>query len=56
MSEDASGESSLDTPVDWSAFSELYRATAFGGDIDGYLVDIGVDPSVFSGDPPTDNV
>ncbi len=36
--------------IDWSQFPELVRATTFGGDIDAYLTDIGVDPSVLSGD------
>lgn len=48
-SEDA-GVSSLDTPIDWNDFPELLRATQLGGDIDGYLADIGVDPSVITND------
>jgi hypothetical protein len=50
QSEDPPGESSLDTPVDWDRFPELVRATTFGGDIDAYLTDIGVDPSVITDD------
>lgn len=52
--ENEPGMSSLDTPVDWEIFPELVRATTFGNDIDSYLIDIGVDPSVLSSDesPP----
>ena len=50
--EDAPGVSSLDTPVDWDNFPELVRATTCGSDIDSYLTDIGVDPSVLSSDEP----
>ena len=53
--EDTPGVSSLDTPVDWSRFPELVRATTFGNDIDAYLTDIGVDPSVIADDEPSDN-
>lgn len=48
--ENPPGVSSLDTPVDWNRFPELVRATALGNDIDAYLTDIGVDPSVISDD------
>lgn len=47
---DPPGASSLDTPVDWNDFPELVRATNFGGDIDAYLTDIGIDPSVIDDD------
>jgi hypothetical protein len=47
---DPPGVSSLDTPIDWSRFPELFRATSLGSDIDAYLADIGVDPSVFTDD------
>lgn len=52
--DDPAGVSSLDTPVDWSNFPELVRATLLGNDFDAYLADIGVDPSVF--DEPAGNV
>jgi len=42
------GASSLDTPIDWGEYPELVRATTYGSDIDAYLVDIGVDPTVIS--------
>lgn len=48
--EDPPGTSSLDTPVDWNQFPELVRAAQFGGDIDGYLTDIGVDPASITSD------
>ncbi len=51
--EDPAGVSSLDTPIDWGRFPELVRATHFGGDIDGYLTDIGVDPATITSDPGT---
>ena len=44
------GNSSLDTPIDWAEYPELVRATTYGGDIDAYLTDIGVDPSRISND------
>lgn len=47
------GSSSLDTPIDWSQYPELVRATTYGSDIDAYLSDIGVDPSLIT---PLDNV
>jgi hypothetical protein len=53
---DPPGVSSLDTPIDWNDFPELVRATNFGGDIDAYLTDIGVDPSVISDDDSPGNV
>jgi hypothetical protein len=46
----APGTSSLDTPVDWNLYPELVRATYYGKDIDAYLTDIGVDPSVITDD------
>jgi hypothetical protein len=49
--ENESGESSLDTPVDWSSFPELVRATTLGNDFDSYLTDIGVDPSLILDEP-----
>ena len=51
--EEGSGGSSLDTPVDWDKFPELVRATKLGNDIDSYLTDIGVDPSVITKDNPS---
>jgi hypothetical protein len=54
-SEDTSGVSTLDTPVDWDRFPELFRATTFGNDIDAYLIDIGADPSLISSEDPSDN-
>lgn len=50
VSPDPPGVSSLDTPVDWNRFPELVRATRLGGDIDAYLIDIGVDPSNITSD------
>jgi hypothetical protein len=47
------GVSSLDTPVDWGRFPELVRATTYGNDIDAYLSDIGVDPSLLADDEPS---
>lgn len=49
-SEERNGQSSLNTPIDWSQFPELVRATTYGGDIDAYLTDIGVDLSVVTND------
>jgi len=49
-SENDQGVSSLDTPIDWNKFPELFRATKLGNDIDAYLTDIGVDPSLIAGD------
>lgn len=49
-SENDQGVSSLDTPIDWNKFPELFRATKLGNDIDAYLTDIGVDPSLITGD------
>ena len=46
------GASSLNTPVDWGRFPELVRATTYGNDIDAYLADIGVDPTVLADDEP----
>lgn len=46
--ENPPGVSSLDTPVDWNQFPELVRATRLGNDIDAYMTDIGVDPSIIS--------
>jgi len=51
-SENNPGVSTLDTPIDWSQFPELFRATRLGNDIDAYLTDIGVDPSLINGDTP----
>lgn len=51
-SENNPGVSTLDTPIDWSQFPELFRATKLGNDIDAYLTDIGVDPSLITGDTP----
>jgi hypothetical protein len=47
-SEATPGASSLDTPINWHDYPELYRATTYGADIDAYLTDIGVDPSVIT--------
>jgi len=45
---DIPGVSALDTPIDWNDYPELVRATTYGADIDAYLTDIGVDPTVIS--------
>jgi hypothetical protein len=48
--DDVPGGSSLDTPIDWDSFPELVRATRLGRNIDAYLTDIGVDPSLITSD------
>jgi hypothetical protein len=44
-----------DQPVDWSQFPELARVLQYGTDVDVYLQDLGVDPTVMSDDEPFAN-
>ena len=33
-------------PMDWSEFPELARALHYGDDVDAYLQDLGIDPTL----------
>jgi hypothetical protein len=44
------GTGSSDAPMDWSQFPEIARAIHYGNDVDAYLTDMGVDPSVITED------
>jgi hypothetical protein len=38
-------------PMDWTQFPELARTIQYGGDVDAYLTDLGIDPHLISSDP-----
>lgn len=39
-----------DEPMDWSQFPEIARVVHYGEDIDAYLLDLGIDPSIINDD------